>query len=958
MAPEPDDLLLHRYRIKRPLGQGGAASGFLAHDLVWDRPIALKLLHARSPSLIASLRFEFDTLRSLHHPRLSRVHDLCLLDSATAGPLHPFFTADFIDGLALDVFANGRAWSEVAVAVTDALDALCLLHQAGVRHGDIKPGNVLVQGGRGTLIDLGCAGAMHARPDGTVSGTAGLLAPELIEGGSADGRADLYAFGRTLELISPTVSGVPPSVVALVKRLVQANPEDRPTSTEEVLEALGRQAAIHHPVVRCLGRLGGREKLLRRVAGLLDDLAAGRAGPRVVHFAGLPGVGTSRMLRELKFLAQQRAAVIEANPRRPGALGALVSAAIGHPTPCTSVAQVMNAWDSLAARVGSPFLPFVMILDDLPSVSDADLNLVRALARAVPPEHPVMLATAGTPGQLPQGRGSLELVVEPLSHEELACWIDGTLSLRATAQLHGASGGLPGRIEDVLRRLAAGSLTEVGLAEAVASSTDDSHSRRLQGVDLPIRRAAVTLSISGQNLVSEDLRALGVDAEKVNELVRIGWLIPNGAGWRVLPLGSAPQGAQLERMHEVVARWLEAKALREGQGAHRARLLARQSEHLACAGRLQDARQLLRDEEGNHALAVADWKRAAERIADRCGDLSAQLDAVRLSRLSGDAAGALARLEAWPIGEQERSSFALLHEQGAVLLSLGERHRARACLEQAMESSPDAPSRARVAGELARCLNDLGAHREALACADDALEDCVDGAAWATLQEAAGLALSYLGEPKLARQRFQVASERLAPLSRPRDEVRMSGNLALVAYRAGELAEAARGYERALALAEEHGFADQVANAALNHGTLAHQLGLLGSALRSYERGLRMASALGRQSTEAMLCFNLAKLYADIGSFDRATEYADRSERLAEDVGAPGLVAAIQAVRAEVALGTGDAAGASRHLTQAQAWLRTPGQGGRARPAPAAGGCYPAAPRRHKQRSRTPRPRA
>jgi serine/threonine protein kinase len=102
------------------------------------------------------------------------------LDAVEPGSLQPFYTSDFIDGVALDTFARASTWQQVETAEADAIEALGLLHQAGVRHGDIKPDNILVHAGRGTLIDLGCARPLGAMPDGTISGTGAFMAPELL----------------------------------------------------------------------------------------------------------------------------------------------------------------------------------------------------------------------------------------------------------------------------------------------------------------------------------------------------------------------------------------------------------------------------------------------------------------------------------------------------------------------------------------------------------------------------------------------------------------------------------------------------------------------------------------------------------------------------------------------------------------------------------------------------------
>jgi serine/threonine-protein kinase PknK len=223
--------LAGRYRLRAELGSGGSASAWRAHDELFDRDVALKLLG--EPALELVLRGEFARLARLAHPSLVRVHDWAT-DRRSSGALH-FFSADFIDGQTLDRFALAHGFARAKAALIDALDALGYLHRAGILHGDFKPANVLVDScGRGVLIDLGCARPLGA-PLGSLSGSPEYLAPELLRGGDSGPRADLYAVGVTLQ----TLGGIDRSAKRLADRLLRADPDRRPADVAELLEALG-----------------------------------------------------------------------------------------------------------------------------------------------------------------------------------------------------------------------------------------------------------------------------------------------------------------------------------------------------------------------------------------------------------------------------------------------------------------------------------------------------------------------------------------------------------------------------------------------------------------------------------------------------------------------------------------------------------------------------------------------
>jgi serine/threonine-protein kinase len=219
------------------------ATVWLARDTRLAREVAIKLpSEALSADESFVLRFdrEAQTAAALTHPGLVSVYDYGLEGD------RPYLVSEYVDGANLaEVRARGDAPSTEVLARA-LLEALAHIHEAGIVHRDIKPGNVLVDStGRILLTDFGIAqssGSPTLTAEGHVVGTPSYLAPEIKRGGRADARSDLYAVGVLLgEQLSDRD---PDRIFRLVDALTETDPAARPVDAEQALELIERRPVV------------------------------------------------------------------------------------------------------------------------------------------------------------------------------------------------------------------------------------------------------------------------------------------------------------------------------------------------------------------------------------------------------------------------------------------------------------------------------------------------------------------------------------------------------------------------------------------------------------------------------------------------------------------------------------------------------------------------------------------
>lgn len=199
--PLVGQLLDGRYRVDARIAVGGMATVYRAVDTRLDRVLALKVMH---PALATDAAFverfirEAKSVARLSHPNVVGVFD------QGADGAYVYLAMEYVAGCTLrDVLRErGALRPRAALDILEpVLAALGAAHRAGFVHRDMKPENVLIgDDGRVKVADFGLVRAVGSATNttGSVLGTVSYLAPEQIEHGTADTRADVYACGVVL----------------------------------------------------------------------------------------------------------------------------------------------------------------------------------------------------------------------------------------------------------------------------------------------------------------------------------------------------------------------------------------------------------------------------------------------------------------------------------------------------------------------------------------------------------------------------------------------------------------------------------------------------------------------------------------------------------------------------------------------------------------------------------------
>jgi eukaryotic-like serine/threonine-protein kinase len=272
---------LGHYEIVAPIGAGSMGEVYRARDPRLGREVALKVSAVQFNERVER---EARVVASVNHPNICTLFDV--------GP--NFLVMELVEGPTLaERIQQGPIpvdeALEIARQIADALEAV---HEKGVVHRDLKPGNVKIKPDGGVkVLDFGLAKQSRDREGadsenaptitiggteaGMILGTAAYLAPEQARGKPVDKRADIWAFGVVLyEMVTgqrlfqgetmtdllaavvtaePHLQRVPGKMPRLLQRCLEKDPKKRLRDIGDAMALVDEPTALTEPRPRRSG---------------------------------------------------------------------------------------------------------------------------------------------------------------------------------------------------------------------------------------------------------------------------------------------------------------------------------------------------------------------------------------------------------------------------------------------------------------------------------------------------------------------------------------------------------------------------------------------------------------------------------------------------------------------------------------------------------------------------------
>lgn len=258
-----------RYEIIKSIGEGGMANVYLAHDIILDRDVAIKVLRgdlAGDEKFVRRFQREALAASSLSHPNIVEMYDVGE-DNGTY-----YIVMEYINGQTLKQLIKKRG----ALTISECIDIMLQLtdgvdhaHSSYIIHRDLKPQNIMIQdSGEIKITDFGIAMALNntqLTQTNSVMGSVHYLPPEQASGKGATVKSDIYSMGILFfELLTGTLpfkgdnaveiafkqikddipsvrqinSTIPQSIENIVLRATAKNPKNRYNSSKEMHDDL------------------------------------------------------------------------------------------------------------------------------------------------------------------------------------------------------------------------------------------------------------------------------------------------------------------------------------------------------------------------------------------------------------------------------------------------------------------------------------------------------------------------------------------------------------------------------------------------------------------------------------------------------------------------------------------------------------------------------------------------
>jgi tetratricopeptide (TPR) repeat protein len=907
------------YELVRFVARGGMAEVYAARDRRDGSEVAIKLLRPLGPAADDRTRFrrEFRSLGKLQHDNVLRVFEWGLYGE------RPWYSMELVPGRVLrDEIASWEGlppterFARTHGVLVQLLRALDYLHERGLVHRDLTPGNVMVRpDGAVKLMDFGVVKELGSELTGVheIMGTAAWIAPEQIEGRSVDARADLYSLGAVLYLMltgrrpfmARSLQGwlekhlhevpkppreleprVPAQLNDVCVRLLAKAPADRFASAAHVLHVLGDVEPKEH-VDYWPPRLVGRTALRARMRDLMTRVAEGGPGGAIL-VQGAGGLGKSRILEVAEAQARRRglrvARASAARDDRPFGLFARVLRTLS-PVEVPEVVRAALSGGEGATRERYPVLaafrtlfaaaaPLAVLLDDLHATDGASLDVIEYLLRNTV-EHgdaPIAFvlsqdhddgATSALERRL-EGMASVHAhTLKPLGPSEveellLSLVRDEATALPLAARLHAESDGSPAYLSDMLRTLAdEGLLVREGTQWRVTIDPAE------------ITRSSLPMPASMRQALIERLSPLGPTARTIGQTLALARrpvpldLLP--------PLLDFPEETVLHAIDELVEAAIAAE--RHDEGAERVELVHERFRPVLLEGLPPET---LRARHESLGAALERYHRAA--IPTHSDDLAFHFERaglatkayaylVRTARTRLQASlwdEALATLDRALLMEPAARRFMLLDDADR---SVAELHLGRSKCLAAVGRPGAALKAATAAADLAGLVADPG----------------LESRIYCEIGEQ----LRTRGECDSARPWLQRALDRAAAAHDPSLRPNPLYQLGAVDWTRGDLSGAEQKWREALTTAESIGDERAVGFGYNGLGILALCTGQTMEARRQLERSAEVFERLGMLAPLAIARVNLCELYHATGLLQKAEQLAESTLAQAREVNHP-----------------------------------------------------------------------
>ncbi|MEV0619413.1 protein kinase [Nonomuraea sp. NPDC050404] len=305
-----------RYRLLNPLGAGSVR---LAFDETEHRDVAVRRLRV-PPELRDAALFEARRAAALHHPSVARVLDVLIEGGA------PWLVMEFVSGASLEQTVRSRGplpIPQAARAGVCVLSALSAAHEAGIVHGRVDPGNVLLtETGRAVLTGFGSP-SLSTLPSADLWSLAATL--HFAVEGRPPGQVPAGGPDPFRSLIRAVLHPAGPPALEVVRETLDLLAVDRPL--DAVVSASGplppgQVAAIGLAVLDRLEALGEFHGGVQPGNVLIDDSGRARLTP-LARSGTLPAYtapeGAPTRAADLWSLGATLFAAVEGRPPAPGA---------------------------------------------------------------------------------------------------------------------------------------------------------------------------------------------------------------------------------------------------------------------------------------------------------------------------------------------------------------------------------------------------------------------------------------------------------------------------------------------------------------------------------------------------------------------------------------------------------------------------------------------------------------